>query len=238
MKSNSCTLLVITSLCLGSLSVSSAYAASYSIAVMNITSGGFVAYDYLNQPVTNPDSGGTFTPFSIIGSNTNLVGGYLGNTSSGALSGFWYGGAFQMYTAPSNLGGTYVPAGTVQGGLVPSGTLDNVAGTITMDLSSLFAYWGGLDFHQGTGKNDGVTSTLATGLWDSSSGHYSLSWTSSTNFSNSNPYVCDFQSPTCSAKYTLEGYAATSAVPVPAAVYLLGSGILGLLGFVSRRKSA
>lgn len=230
MKSKSHLLLAVASLCLGMLAVTTARAASYSIANMNITSGGFVAYDYLGQPVDNPSSGGAYTPFTTIGSNTNLVGGYLGSPSSGVVSGIWYGGPAIFYTASSNMGTDITPAGSIQGGPVPSGTLDGVGGTITMDLSAFFASWG-VDFHQGTGKIDGVTSLFATGTWDSNSGFYSLSW-----ISNIAPTVCGPLGATCLAQYTLEGYA--SPVPTPAAAYLLLSGLIGLVGFARNRKIA
>jgi hypothetical protein len=214
------------------LPLTAAHAASYSIANMNITSGGFTAYDYLNQPFFNPSSGGSYTPFTI-GSNTNLVGGYLGNASSGVVSGLWYNTPANLYTAPSNIGSAFMPAESIQGGPVPGGTLDNVAGTIRMDLSAVFVYWGGADFHQGTGKIDGVTSSFAAGIWDPNTGLYSLSW-----ISNIDPIVCGPLGPTCSATYTLEGYAVASAVPTPAAAYLFGSGLIGLAGFARKHKAA
>lgn len=232
MKSNFRKLLAIAPLCLGMLPPTAVHAASYSIASMNITSGGFTAYDYLGQPFDNPSSGGTFTPFTI-GYNANLVGGYLGNATSGVVSGLWYGTPANLYTASSNIGSTFMSAGSIQGGAVPSGTLDNIAGTIAMDLSAVFVYWGSADFHQGTGKIDGVTSPFATGTWDPNSGLYSLSWTS-----NIAPDVCGPLGPTCSATYTLEGYAVASAVPAPTAVYLFGSGLIGLAGFARKRKAS
>lgn len=215
------------------LSISAnANAASYSINNMNITNGGFIAYTDMGQAVVNPSAGSTYTSFTTIGADSNLVGGYLGDTTAGFMSATWFDTTVQFYTAASNMGGTSYPAGSIQGGMVPSGTLNDIAGTITMDLSALFAYWGGADFHQGTGKNDGVTSSLATGIWDSNTGLYSLSW-----FSNIDPSVCGPLGATCSAEYTLEGYAVASAVPVPAAVWLFGSGLIGLASF-ARRKQA
>lgn len=213
-----------------SLSANAA-AVSYSIDSMNITGGGFIAYDYMGQAVVNPSAGSTYTPFTSLGADTNLVGGYLGDTTTGFMSATWFDTSVQFYTAASNMGGTSVPAGSIQGGAIPSGTLNDIAGTITMDLSSYFAYWGGADFHQGTGKNDGVTSSVATGVWDSNTGLYSLSW-----ISNIDPSVCGPLGATCSAEYTFEGYAVASVVPVPAAVWLFGSGLIGLIS-VARRRS-
>lgn len=216
------------------LPLTSAQAAIHSIASMNITSGGFVVYDFYGQPVVNPSAVGIFTPFTALGSNTNLVGGYLGSTTSGVVSGLWYDTLAHFYTASTNLGSTAVPAGTIQGGNVPSGTLDDVTGTITMDLSAFFASWSSEDFQQGTGKNDGVTSALATGSWNSNSGYYNLTWNSNIDF-----FVCGPLGETCTAKYTLEGYASPNAVPVPvpAAALLFGSGLIGLAGVARKRKT-
>lgn len=207
-------------------------AATYSIDSMNITGGGFVAFDEAGQAFVNPSAGGTFTSFTTIGTDTNLVGGYLGETTTGFLSSVWFDTPVQFYTAPLNMGGIIAPTGSIQGGAIPSGTLNDIAGTITMDLSSYFAYWGGADLHQGTGKNDGLTSSVATGGWDSNTGLYSLTWVS-----NIDPSVCGPLGATCYAEYTFEGYAAASVVPVPAAIWLFGSGLIGLISLTRRKKA-
>lgn len=213
-----------------SLSVNT-YAASYSIDTMNIMSGGFVAYDHSGQAVVNTSAGSTYTPFTTFGVDTNLVGNYLGNTTNGFVSATWFGTSVQFYSAASNLGSSSYPQGSIQGGIVPSGILNDTSDTITMNLSSIFAYWGGSDFHQGTGKNDGITSLLATGDWESTTGFYSLSW-----ISNIDPSVCGPLGSTCSAEYTIEGYAVASVVPVPSALWLFGSGLIGLVGFARRKQ--
>ena len=231
MKSTFRKLITLVSVCLGISPLSSVSAASFSIANMNITSGGFTAYDYLGQAFFNPSSGGTYTPYTSIGANTNLVGGYLGG-ATGVASALWLSAPANLYTASSNLGTTLMPAGSILGGTIPSGTLDDIAGTIAMDLSAVFVSWGVYDFNQGTGKIDGVTSPYAMGTWNPNSGFYSLSW-----ISQFDPSICGPLGPTCSAKYTLEGYAVAS-VPVPGAIYLLGSGVIGFAGVARKRKAA
>jgi len=201
-------------------------AATYSIGSMNITGGGFSVDGF-------PDG---FIAFNYIGPNTNLVGGYIGSggadvdvftpNSSRIADALWYDLPMSLYTAAASLGDTYSPAGTYTGGPVPSGILDNVAYTITMDLSSWFANWGDGDYITGTGRNDGITSAMATGTWNPVTHAYILQWDSATFGPQCNP---------CVGHWTLEGTA--SPVPVPAAFWLFGSGLFGLIGLQWRGKS-
>lgn len=194
-----------------------ASAATYAISSMNITSGGFSVDGF-------PDG---FVAFNYIGPNTNLVGGYIGSggasvdsatpNASRIAGADWYGLPMGLYTASANLGDTNSPAGTYAGGPVPSGSLDTVAGTITMDLSSFFGNWSDGDYITGTGRNDGVTSVMATGTWNTSTHAYVLHWDSATTGPACAP---------CVSHWTLEGTA--SPVPIPAALWLFGSGLLGL----------
>ena len=204
-------------------------AASFNIGSMTITSGEFNI---------DTSDGVPASPFANIGPNTNLVGGYIGNGGVGlpattpdpdSIVGIQFSGfPINVYTAASNLGGTS-PAGTIAGGPVPTGTLDDVAGTITMDLSSWFFNWNDNDLQAGTGKADGVTSALATGVWDPVSGQYTLSWFSLTGL-GPKAGLTSFIS--------LSGVASPAAVPVPAAAWLFGSGLLGLVGISMRGKKA
>ena len=145
-------------------------AAGFNIGGMTITSGEFD----IDTSDGNPTS-----PFISIGPDTNLVGGYIGNGGVGlppttpdpdSIVGTQFSGfPINVYTAASNLGDS-LPAGSIAGGATPTGTLDDVAGTITMDLSSWFFNWNDNDLQAGTGKADGVTSAFATGVWDPVSG--------------------------------------------------------------------
>lgn len=202
-----------------------AQAASYSIANMNITGGGF--------SVDGAPAG--FVSFSYLGPDTNLVGGYIGSGGAGVdvntanpiriAEVSWYGLPLSFYTAASNLGDATTPAGTYAGGPVPTGIVDDVAGTISLDLSSLFGNWYDGDYTAGTGRNDGTTSSLATGTWNPVTRAYSLSWDS---------VITGPTCPPCIGHVTLEGTA--SPVPVPAAIWLLGSGLAGLFGLQRRYR--
>jgi len=205
-----------------SLLSQSASAATYAIGSMNITSGGFSVDGF-------PDG---FVAFNYIGPDTNLVGGYIGSggasvdnatpNPSRIVGADWYGLPMNLYTASTNLGDAATPASTYTGGPVPSGSLDNAAGTITMDLSSFFANWGDGDYMLGTGRNDGITSAMAAGTWDPATHAYTLYWDSKAIGPN-----CP-EPNGCVSHLTLAGTA--SPVPVPAALWLFGSGLLGLFG--------
>jgi len=193
---------------------------------MNITGGGVVVDNF-------PDG---FVPFYYLGPNTNLVGGYIGAGGSSlpstahdpnAIAVFdWYSLPVSLYTAATNLGDTYSTAGTVTGGPVPSGHLDNLAGTITMDLSGLFGTWSDGDYITGTSRNDGITSARATGTWNPATRAYTLYWDSKTI-----GLACP-EPNGCVSHWTLPGTA--SPVPVPAALWLFGFGLLGLFGLQRR----
>lgn len=218
----------------------SATAATLSIGSMTITGGNYVVSDSNGVLVTNPSSGSTVSPFTTFGPNTNLVGGYLGNGGAvlpastpdpaSIVGGLWFGTPINTYTAAANLGDISSPVGSIAGGPVPSGTVDDTNGTIAMNLSSFFGNWNNIDINVGTGKNDGTTSPLATGSWNPITGAYTLSWMTVVDNTVGGPCL-----PThCVAQFTLVG--AASPVPIPTAVWLFSSGLLGLLSVVSRRK--
>ncbi len=107
------------------------------------------------------------------------------------------------------------------GGAAPSGTTDDVAGTIDLDLSSWFAEWNGTSFNQGDAN--------VTGTYNSVTGDFTAGWSkliSGGSFDGKTGY------------WEITGTANVSAVPVPAAVWLFGSGLVGLAGIARRRKAA
>ena len=139
---------------------SSAFAASATIGDLTMTSGTFFMGGVTTSPVawtntTNPTA--------------NMVSGYQ---SLGVLFPF-FGNNVSAYTAASNLGAANTPAGTIAGGPIPSGTMDTTAGTMNVNLSSLFANWNGSDFNQG---NSAVSGTLSGCSGNSCT--YNMTWSS------------------------------------------------------------
>ena len=157
-----------------------ASAETLNINSMQITSGNLVRS-------FNPND--TITPIELdFTGNTDLVGGYINrNTTTDDLAISQTN--FRMvkdtseptqytYTAASNIrhnlewaGEPPVEDGTIidLNYMIPTGTVDDVAGTITLDLSSWFAN------HMSMNQNLGG---IATGQWDPATGIITdLSWT-------------------------------------------------------------
>lgn len=107
--------------------------------------------------------------------------------------------------------------------------LGNCAGTVcamTADMSSWEVFWNGNSFEQGPRPVNTGGFVLATGTLDLVTGDYVLDWSSQIKNGPFNG-VKGF--------WHLEG-TYVPAVPVPAAAWLFGSGLLGLVG-VARRKA-
>lgn len=179
-----------------------ANSATLNIDSLNVSGGLF----NMGAPV---DAGGA----STVGAFDLTMGEYAQNI---VTWNFGFFGPVTNYTAASCNGEC---AG---GGPAPSGTVDDVAGTITVDMSSWFAFWNGNDFNQGG---------TATGTYDANTGAFTIGWSSlivGGSFDGNTGY------------WELSGVAntSTSEVPVPAAVWLFGSGLIGLAGIARRRKAA
>lgn len=197
----------------GSLGIAGMEAASAApITSFSITGGSFAM--------------GFFTPGGPITfentSGVNLVAGYVAPTwdtnvsqatpAPGAIINFDFGGPdVNYYTAASATQAPAVPGG----GPVVNGTAGG--GSITVDLSSLFANWNGTDFAQG---NSSVTGTTTGGT------SFSIAWTSL--IGGGPPFGGQI------GTYTATG--TLSAIPVPAAAWLMGSGLIGLVGVARRRR--
>ena len=103
----------------------------------------------------------------------------------------------------------------------PSGTVDG--SSIDVDLSSLR-----LDAHflSSDIELQPFSTPFDSGLYDTSTGEFELIWTNQIGYGQFSADII----------VSLSGYLTTvSAVPVPAAVWLFGSGLLALVGFARRR---
>jgi hypothetical protein len=101
---------------------------------------------------------------------------------------------------------------------------------ITVDLSSWEVFWNGSSFQQGPRPSNTGPFELATGTFDTTTNHYELNWASQIK-----------QGPFNGVKgyWHVEGeYVGSTVVPIPAAAWLFGSGLLGLAGAMRRRKAA
>lgn len=218
MKHNIFRITLACSLALGISTTS--WAATLNIASVSITGG----------TMTTNSSGSVIgpLPFTAFGPNTNLVSGYIGNGGLGisadiadpdSIVSLDFGGLpLNVYTAASNYGDNNTLAGTIPGGPMPSGALDDVAATITMNLSSWFLNWNNTDQNAG--------SAIATGSWNPATGEISLAWSA---------FIPGGPGFGTTIDWTLEGIA--TPVPNPAAIWLFSSGLFGLVRFSNRKQA-
>lgn len=106
--------------------------------------------------------------------------------------------------------------------------LANCTGSVcamTVDLSSWAVYWNGSSFDQGPRPSNTGPFVLAMGTLDLTTNHYELNWVSQIK-----------QGPFNGVKGYWHVEGTYSAVPVPAALWLFGSGVLALFGFAKSKK--
>ncbi|MCK5829141.1 MAG: hypothetical protein KAH20_02445 [Methylococcales bacterium] len=211
----------VLSLIIGCALSSQASAEVLKIDSMNITSGNLVRS-------FNPND--KKTPIELdFSQNTDLVGGFVNKDTSTDGQSISQTN-FRMvkdeseptqytYTAASNIrhnsewtGDAPVEDGTLKDSsyVIPTGTVDDEAGTITLDLSSWFAN------HMSMNQNLGG---VATGKWDPKTGEFSdLSWTAT---------LTQGKQKGAKTTWTLQGKVlATSPAPSKNPAYTSNDGVL------------
>ena len=204
-----------------------AQAAAVDAATMSFTSGEFGMGFF---------TGGGFIPITDIGSGANqLIGVASGET--------WDTSSVQLSAAPGSIGSfifgstpsganPYVNSFTgasdsqnvdAGGHALPSATWDDGTGVGTLDMGSFYANWNGTNFNQGT------TAAMTVDVLSCDPGNlncgFDASWTSTI-------VGGAFDGQTGSWNFS----GTVSAVPVPAAAWLMGSGLVGLVGVARRRR--
>ena len=206
-------------LTLGMGGMATAQAAVVAVDNMTVTGGSFaMGFFTPTGPITFAATSG---PSVDIAGQYNPPGWNVNTAQTGAVA-----GSIASFSFGSAWVNTFTAAASTQptvggGGPAPSGTFDDAGGTTTFNTTSFFANWNTTDFNQGNGAASLVTSNCsATGC------DYTLSWQSLIVGGSFNGNI---------GTWVLTG--TVSAVPVPAAVWLLGSGLVGLVGVARRRKA-
>ncbi len=200
---------------------------SSSAAMLSSGTAGGIQLDSFQNFITDPDEPHPAGhPDAVNGAGS----GYSGLVSEGsALS------AFKFFGVPTYVGLNPL---SYQSGLTKNAPTLNMDGAscvnslcdISVDLSSWEVYWNGSVFEQGPRPDNTIPEfELAMGTVDVVSGEYTLNWKSQIlggPFDGVNGF------------WYLEGQFTnvSAVVPVPAAVWLFGSGLIGLISFARRRN--
>lgn len=203
------------------------------VTSITITGGDFAMGSTAGQ--TACGAGGPFGNWQCLtgGGNNTLTAGEGAGVNVVGGAGFSPSiTAFNFFGAPvtTGLAATATGAANASGTFGTNGFSGTTSGnTITLDLGGFYANWSGTNFLQGTdptGANG--TSTAATGTYDAVTGAFDIRWSS---------YITTAPFAGQTGNWHLTGIATVAPVPVPAAVWLLGSGLIGLVGVARRRKS-
>ena len=194
------------------LLLSTGVASAAAITTLELTGGTFAM----------AGAGGTINPAAF--ADMSVDGSYDGSapvavgseasytaTSVGTFA-FGLFGPVAIYTAETD--------GVNSGFAAVSGDLTGT--TLTLDLSSWTAYWNGTSFNQGD-----ATPTITS--YNPTTGAFQADWSA---------LVVGGAFDGQTGVWSMTGTTDVAAVPVPAAAWLMGSGLLGLVGVARRKKAA
>lgn len=140
---------------------------------------------------------------------------------------------FDFFNQPTFIGtnAVSVQSGNVKSAPAADVDMNDCVGsvcTLSLQLDAWEVYWGGTSFEQGPRPDNTVTTfELAMGTYDTATGAYAVNWTSKIRGGNFNNFL---------GSWHLEG--TLKPVPVPAAAWLFGSGLVGLITLARKRSNS
>ena len=201
------------------LCVSTGLASAAAITSLEVTGGTFA----LGVPTaTDPLNPAAFANMSVDGSYDGSIPSSIGTSESDYVPtsivtfNFSIFGPVGVFTQQTD---------SVGNGPFPGVTGDLTGNALTLDMRSWTAFWNGTDFNQGAA---GVTATT------DASGNFNTTWSAVVVGGAFDGQI---------GYWSLNGVAKAEStpppeVPVPAAAWLMGSGLLGLVGVARRRRKA
>lgn len=193
------------------------------------TAGGIKLGTYQNF-VTNPDVPHPKGWKGDINGN-GILDGKAGTGYKGLVSKSSAFAKFSFFGTNTYIGLNPVSYQSANTALAPSVNIDmstcaNNVCAIKADFSAWEVYWNGSVFQQGPRPNNAGPFGLASGSYNTANQNYSLNWASQIKggpFGGATGY------------WHIDGK--VSPVPVPAAVWLFASGLLGLMASVRKKKT-
>lgn len=172
------------------LGIAATGAQAIDITSMSVTGGSFFMGGFTPSPILY-ESYGTGAA-NLIGYHNGSGGAHIADTAydPAGTVGFVFGSqtshkTINTYTAASNMGDINSAAGLIPGGPPVSASVTSFTNgsTLTVDLSSFFMNYNGMDFHQGSGVDasgvpDGSFALGTLSGCGADTCNYSISWNS------------------------------------------------------------
>jgi hypothetical protein len=186
-----------------------------------------------NPPVANGSANSPAVNFVSAGSTDGKITNGTTQQNNDFSLGFAWGGAGTAFSFLPNSAGSSLTCATAGTGCSGTGLVASHAGTtLTIDLSSWGGWYKPFNFQFPLFPDTAATvtaSALGAGSLNADQFYYTMDWSHLITAAENGFFAGNI------ADWHVEGIGTIAAVPVPAAVWLFGSGLVGLVG-IARRK--